>query len=77
MSNTISVEEAQCQLKELIHKLAPGDGLIITENQLPVAKLTTFSEKPLRPRQPGKCQGMITLLIEDDEHLDGFAEYMT
>ena len=24
------------------------------------------------PRKPGNCQGMITLLVEDDEHLEGF-----
>lgn len=38
MSN-ITIEEAQAKLKELIHRLAPGEELVITENQRPVAKL--------------------------------------
>ena len=41
MSTSITVEEAQANLKELIHQLAPGDEVIITENQQPVAKLVT------------------------------------
>lgn len=76
MSETITVEEAQARLKELIRGLAPGEEVVITENQQPVARLV--SEQPLKrkPRQAGRCKGMITLLVEDDEHLKDFAEYM-
>ena len=28
------------------------------------------------PRKPGNCKGMIQLLVEDDEHLKDFKEYM-
>ena len=73
MSAMIPMEEAQANLKELIHQLAPGEEVVITENQQPVARLTT-ERKPLRQRQPGLCKGMITLLVEDDEHLQGFEE---
>ena len=38
MSATITVEEAQAKLKELIHQLAPGEEVVITENQQPIAK---------------------------------------
>ena len=34
------------------------------------------SVPPRKPRVLGNCKGMITLLVEDDEHLEGFAEYM-
>ena len=47
MSATITVEEAQAKLKEIIHQLAPGEEVVITENQQPVAKLV--SEQPKRP----------------------------
>jgi antitoxin (DNA-binding transcriptional repressor) of toxin-antitoxin stability system len=76
MSTMITVEEAQATLKDLIHQLAPGEEVIITENQQPVAKLVNESEKKQKPRSPGNCKGMITLLVEDDEHLEGFADYM-
>ena len=59
MSATITIEEAQAKLKELIHRLGPGEEIIITENQRPVAKLVNerlTSVKALRPG-PGLCKG--------------------
>lgn len=76
MSTTITVEEAQAKLADLIHRLMPGEAVVITENNEPVAKLV--SEKPAvgnRPK-PGLCKGMITIVADDDEHLKDFAEYM-
>ena len=49
MSTTITIEEAQAKLKELIHQLAPGDEVIITENQQPVAKLVNEQSTPTKP----------------------------
>ena len=46
MSATITIDEAQAKLKELIHQLAPGEEVIITENQQPVAKLVGEPPKP-------------------------------
>lgn len=76
MPTTITVEEAQAKLPELIAKLTPGETVVITENNQPVAKLV--SEKPaVRKRpQPGLCKGMITIVADDEEHLKDFAEYM-
>ena len=76
MSITITLEEAQARLKELVHRLAPGDDITIVENQLPVATLTTKSIFSRKSRAPGNCKGMITLHVEDDENLDDFKEYM-
>lgn len=75
MSTTITLAEAQAKLPELIHQLMPGDAVVITENNLAIARLV--SEKPvLRQRpQPGLCKGMLTIVVEDDEHLTDFAEY--
>jgi prevent-host-death family protein len=73
---TVTIQEAQAKLPELIHKLMPGDEVVITENNQPVAKLV--SEKPaVRQRpQPGLCKGMVTIVADDEEHLKDFAEYM-
>jgi antitoxin (DNA-binding transcriptional repressor) of toxin-antitoxin stability system len=46
MSLTISVEEAQARLKEIIHQMSPGEELVITENQQPVAMLVSHQSKP-------------------------------
>lgn len=75
---TVTIQEAQAQLPDLIHRLNPGEELVITENDRPVAKLVSESPKPiagLRP-PPGLCKGMITIVTDDDEHLKDFAEYM-
>ncbi len=39
MSGSITVEEAQAHLKEIIDKLAPGEEVVITDCQQPVARL--------------------------------------
>lgn len=78
MSTTIPIDEAQAKLKELIHQLAPGEELIITENEHPVAKLVGEQPKPPLTSRPGPglCKGMILFHVEDDEHLKDFIEYM-
>jgi antitoxin (DNA-binding transcriptional repressor) of toxin-antitoxin stability system len=78
MSATITIEEAQAKLQELIHQLAPGEEVVITENQQPVAKLVNEKPKPksgLRP-PPGLGKGFISVISDDDEHLKDFDEYM-
>ena len=72
---TVTIEDAQAHLRELIEHLTPGDEVVITQNDQPVAKLV--SSRPTRkPRQPGNCKGMLTIVSDDDEHLKDFAEYM-
>ncbi|HUG67372.1 MAG TPA: type II toxin-antitoxin system prevent-host-death family antitoxin [Pirellulaceae bacterium] len=36
---TFTIQEAQAQLADLIHRLTPGEEVVITENNQPVAKL--------------------------------------
>ena len=74
----VTIQEAQAKLPDLIHKLVPGDEVVITENNQPVAKLVSEppKQKPgLRP-PPGLGNGCITIISDDDEHLKDFAEYM-
>ena len=73
---TVTLTQAQAELPSLIHKLPPGEQLVITENDRPVARLTAEPASPhLRP-PPGLAKGMIEILEEDDEHLKDFEEYM-
>ena len=76
MSITITIEEAQAKLKDFIHQLAPGDEIIITENQQTIAKLTSEPAKKRLPRKAGNCIGMMEIIADDDEHLEDFKEYM-
>jgi antitoxin (DNA-binding transcriptional repressor) of toxin-antitoxin stability system len=72
---TLPVEQAEGHLAEIIDKLSPGEEVILTRDDKPVAKLIgTPGEKP-RPL-PGCGKGMLTIISEDDDHLKDFAEYM-
>ncbi len=76
MPATISVEEAQVRLRELIGNLAPGEEVTITENQTPVARLV--GERPARPPrpEPGLGRGSILYMATDfDEPMEEFREY--
>ena len=74
---TVTIEQAQTTLGELIDQLAQGEEIIITRNSRPVAKLMAErGEENLPPRVPGLMKGQLTILVEDDEHLRDFAEYM-
>lgn len=76
MSATITIEEAQSRLKEVIAKLAPGEEVVITDDHQPVARLV--GERPGRPPRPapGAGKGSILYMAPDfDEPMDEFKEY--
>jgi prevent-host-death family protein len=70
---TITVEEAQSRLAEIIDKLPPGEEVVVTRDNRPVARIVS-ERRPPRPG-PGLCKGMIAV-VSDDEHLKDFTEYM-
>ena len=69
MSAVVSIEEAQAHLAELIARLQPGEELVITQNEQPVAKLIVQSGGSRQPRRPGSAKGKLIILADDDEHL--------
>jgi len=73
---TVTLEEAQAHLPELIDRLQPGQSLLIIRNEKPVARLVAEEPPKRKPREPGNCKGMLTIVADDDEHLKDFAEYM-
>ena len=77
MPATISVAEAQSRLKELIDNLAPGEEIVLTDNQQPVARLVRG--RPAHPSRPapGLGKGSILYMAPDfDEPPEEFKEYM-
>ena len=75
MLETISREEAQTNLPALIERLQPGTEIVIMRNHQPVAALHAPSGVLPQPRF-GSGQGALTIVTEDDEHLQDFAEYL-
>ena len=66
MSSTISIEQAQAILPEIIQNLAPSEEVVITQDDQPVAELRSLAAKP-QP-QLSSCKGMLTIVAEDDRH---------
>lgn len=72
--STISIQEAQTRLPELIHRLTSGEEVIITENDQPVARLVPAapaSEPPKVPRL-GTLRGTVLSMEHFDGPLDDF-----
>jgi prevent-host-death family protein len=75
---SVTIQEAQAKLIDLIHTMRTGGEIVITENDQPVAKLVgetsgwTTGQRP----PPGLGKGFITIVSDDEEHLSDFAEYM-
>jgi antitoxin (DNA-binding transcriptional repressor) of toxin-antitoxin stability system len=75
---SVTIQEAQASLPDLIHRLTPGEEVVITENDQPVAKLvaTRRQELPRKPRQFGTLRGTVLSMEHFDDPLEDFAEYM-
>ena len=74
---TVTIQQAQTILSELIHRLSPGDEVVITENDRPVARLVPTSEiRQTCSRQLVTMKGTVLYMAPDfDAPLDEFTEY--
>lgn len=73
---TITLEEAQAQLPSLIANLKPGDEVLITQRDQPVARLIPETPRAWKRRRPGTMVGKLKIIREDEGHLVDFHEYM-
>ena len=75
---TATILEAQADLVGIIHRLAPGEELVLTENDAVVATLRVApsSQMPKKRPPPGLWRGKATIVSDDEDHLKDFAEYM-
>ena len=73
---TVTVEEAQNHLKDLIAGSIPGEKLVITQDGEPVAELTRAPRKSW-PCKAGSAEGKILWIAPDfDAPLEDFKDYM-
>jgi antitoxin (DNA-binding transcriptional repressor) of toxin-antitoxin stability system len=71
----IPLDQAQARLPELVHGLAPGDQVVITGNNLPVARLINATT-PVQQRKLGSMRGTVEYMAPDfDAPLEDFREY--
>jgi prevent-host-death family protein len=75
--STVTLEEAQARLPELIAKLRAGDEVIITDHAVPVAKLVGDHNGSAKVPRLGTAKGKILYMADDfDAPLEDFKEYM-
>jgi prevent-host-death family protein len=75
---TVTIEDAQARLAELIERLHPGEEIIITRDRRPVARLIGEAKPEEQPRrQLGTLRGTVRYMAPDfDAPLEDFKEYM-
>ncbi len=74
--HTTTMEEAQAHLAAWRSRLKPGEELLITDQDRPVARLIPEPSVPVKPRQPGSAIGKLTVVEDDESHLEDCREYM-
>jgi antitoxin (DNA-binding transcriptional repressor) of toxin-antitoxin stability system len=75
--STVTLEEAQAQLPQLIERLQPGEEIVITRDQKPVA--TVRAMPPTSPEAPrlGTLKGTILHIAPDFDAIpEGFEDYL-
>lgn len=74
---TVTLKEAQSALADLIHRLSPGEEVVITENDQPVARLVPMPVIPkMAQRRLGTMKGTVLYMAPDfDAPLEDFKEY--
>ena len=75
--STITLEEAQSHLASLVEQLQPGEEILITRNDEPVAKLVGQPKPGIPPRRLGTLKGTVLYIAPDfNAPLDEFKDYM-
>ena len=74
---TIAIEEAQAHLAEIIDRLAPGEEVVLTRGDKPVATIKATPPTPASPRMFGTLKGTILYIAPDFDAIpEGFEEYL-
>jgi uncharacterized protein YbjT (DUF2867 family) len=73
MTRIVELDVAQNTLRAIIAQLKPDDVVVIVQDRKPVARLIASGE--IQPRF-GNCEGLLTIVEEDDDHLKDFENYL-
>ena len=74
---TVTVEQAQNTLTELIDRTARGEKVVITRDDKPVAELVPVAARGDRPTpKSGFGKDVLTIVADDEDHRADFNDYM-
>lgn len=71
----VTLEEAAAELPTLIARMEPGEEVLITRDAQPVARLIAEAVFSPTPRRPGSAIGRLTIVGDDESHLNDFRDY--
>jgi antitoxin (DNA-binding transcriptional repressor) of toxin-antitoxin stability system len=75
MSHTVSIQQASSKLSELVLALGPGDEIVLTENDRPVARIVP--NVVTLTRTPGGWKGKLEIVDDNDDFiLEQFQDYL-
>jgi antitoxin (DNA-binding transcriptional repressor) of toxin-antitoxin stability system len=72
----LTEDEVRANLPQLIDRLGPGEELVITRGDRPVARLVPDPTARTGVPVYGRGRGKVVVDLDDDGHLNDFAEYM-
>ena len=75
VTTQIELERAAGCLPSLVADLRDGDEIILTRDDVPVARIVAYPHPRGTPRF-GSAKGLITIAEDFDEPLEDFEEYM-
>ncbi len=70
----IEVDIAEAKLKELLKNIWKGEEVVLTDHDVPVAKLVSLKMGAAKP-QFGSAKGLVRLTDDFDAPLEDFEEY--
>ena len=74
---TIPLEQAEGNLVEIVTNLSPGEEIVLTHNDQPVATLRTIPAPPREPPRLGTLRGSILHIAPDFDAIpEGFENYL-
>ncbi len=74
---TISLEEAQAHLSEIVARLHPGDEILLTRDDQPVATIKATTQTQRAAPRLGTLKGTILHIAPDFDAIpEGFEEYL-
>jgi len=74
---TMPLEQAEGHLAEIIDNLLPGEGIVLTRDNKPVATIRATSPTPREPPRFGTLRGSILYIAPDFDAIpEGFEEYV-
>lgn len=74
--NSIDINQALPQMKQLLEIASTGEEIIITQNNQPMVKLVSIHATPKRSPLFGSDKNIISISDNFDEPLEDFQDYM-